>query len=93
MTVITDILSSSTSTFASRIPRRDTTLNAALEVLDARFLEAPEGPNKFLSAWDSLQDDELTWIGDTTYKCRYDLRFYLENFRPRDLSTGETRGI
>jgi hypothetical protein len=70
----------SPSAFIARIPRRDTTLNAALEVLDARFLEAPEGPHKFAAAWDSLQDDELAWIGETTYKCRYDLRFYLENF-------------
>jgi hypothetical protein len=66
--------------FAALIPRRDKTLNAPLEVLDARFLEAPEGPRKFTAAWESLQADELKWIGDITYKCRYDLRFYLENF-------------
>jgi hypothetical protein len=66
--------------FVARIPRQDKTLNAGLEIMDARFQEAPDGPDKFQYAWDSLHDDELAWIDEITYKCRYNRRFYLENF-------------
>ena len=77
-------LPSSTSSdsfgLAPRVSRQDTNLQHALEILDARFLEAPEGPGKFDAAWASLHDDELAWIDEITYKCRYDIQYYLENF-------------
>src|SRR6202041_290174 len=69
-----------TESFLAQIPRQDKTLRAGLEVMDARFQEAPDGPDKFRYAWDSLHDDEVACIDEVTFKCRYDRRYYLENF-------------
>jgi hypothetical protein len=62
------------------IPRHNTELNFALELLDTRFSEAHDGPSKFSDAWDSLRPDELLFILDEVKKCMADRRYFLENY-------------
>lgn len=60
--------------------RRDELLYSPLEVLDAHFAETRDGPNKFREAWESLNDDEMKFIADEIYKCKYDVLYYLSNY-------------
>lgn len=62
------------------IPRHNTELNFALELLDARFAEVPDGPYKFSAAWDALRSDELLFVLDEIKKCAADRRYFLENY-------------
>jgi len=62
------------------IVRRDESLYAPLEVLDAHFVETPDGPHKFREALDSLHDDEMEFVAGEIYKCKYDVLYYLSNY-------------
>lgn len=62
------------------ITRRDESLYAPLEVLDYHFTETPDGPHKFRAAWESLDDDQMKFVADEIYKCKYDVLYYLANY-------------
>ena len=62
------------------IPRRDDSLYAPLEVLDAHFVNTKDSPHKFREAWETLGTDELKFIADEVYKCKYDVVYYLSNY-------------
>jgi hypothetical protein len=62
------------------VTRRDESLYAPLEVLDAHFVETSDGPHKFREAWESLGSDEMEFVAGEIYKCKYDVLYYLSNY-------------
>lgn len=59
-----------------RIPRKNSELNDAIELLDQHYIAADKN---VAQAWARLSSDELTWI-DTELDHALDLRYYLENY-------------
>jgi hypothetical protein len=58
------------------VPRKDPNLQEALDLLDARFVEAEGDPDV---AYSLLTSFELNFIDEEIYKC-LDFRYYAENY-------------
>lgn len=62
------------------IPRANPDLHSPIEVLDARFNDISDSSDKFQRVWDSLHDDELQFVANEIYKCKTDVRYFINNY-------------
>jgi hypothetical protein len=67
-----------------RVPRKDPTLNDAIEALDEKFVTATASTKTeeeaIVSAWNSVTPHELEFITGEVDRCIVDRRYYMENY-------------